>query len=132
MSRYRSSYPLTSMAGGHGTDRLPSKTIPKVDKWRVEERCLSWGQRCGHVGRSMVHAFLQVALLLASFLGISVWVRFTTRVSRWSRLEEWYKFCNISRTTNHLLLPGIICVAQCLAISRGCTWQTGAVTTVSL
>ena len=57
MSRYRSSYPLTSMAGGHGTDRLPSRTIPKVDKWRVEERCLSWGQRCGHVGRSMVHAF---------------------------------------------------------------------------
>lgn len=132
MSRYRSSYPLTSMAGGHGTDRLPSRTIPKVDKWRVEERCHSWGAEVWACGKEHGACFLTSSFAFASFLGISVWVRFTTRVSRWSRLEEWYKFCNISRTTNHLLLPGIICVAQCLAISRGCTWQTGAVTTVSL
>lgn len=45
------------------------------------------------MGRIMVPAFLRVALLLASFLGISGWVRFTPRVSRWARLEELYKFC---------------------------------------
>lgn len=112
MSRYRSSYPLTSMAGGHGADSLSPRTVP--DRWRVGERCHRWGeQRSGHLGRSMGHAFLQVALLLAPFLGTSGWVRFTTRVSRWVRLEELYSVCDISRTTSRLLLLGVIFAAWC-------------------
>lgn len=73
MSRYRSSYPLTSMAGGHGTDRLPSKTIPKVDKWRVEERCHSWGAEVWACGKEHGACFLTssfASCLLSGYLSL--------------------------------------------------------------
>lgn len=97
---------------------------------RVEKRSHRWERRGLGTWEGVWRTFFfQVALLPDSFLGISGWVKFTTRVSRWARLEELYKFSKIPMTRNNSCLFGH---QQGLPTPVLWTFQAGAMTPVPL